>query len=251
MWLNDLKILKFSIVPLCFRVSESLRLVLWSGGTWLFEVIGFITARYISAPQERWYDYLWYIPASINSLRGFGIFYILVLTPENRTKIYRALGTFKGMSNRVFSSKASQSVDSVSHNYSMSMKSSGYNVRNPHAKQRNMSVLTNVTNVTQLNQNSSDPQKTHARLIHSISQIERRPSVESSQSCMSEAEDLENRESSDATGRRRSSAVAISLPSVDEEDDGVAEGILSINPNPCDSSKDSRLVRQSSIESET
>jgi len=228
---------------LFFRVSESLRLVLWSGGTWLFEVIGFIIARYISPPQERWYDYLWYIPATLNSLRGFGIFFILVMTPENRTKIYRALGCSNGMSNKCCNNnnannnRKSTMADLNSRNMSMSMNSSVYNTRNYMGKKRNMSVATIVTNIPQFNQiSNAEPPQNHARLVHSISQnMERRPSTTSSVSLGSENEDFENLDSlpplnntgntngnpngSNTGGRRKSSVAPVALPSVDEEED--------------------------------
>lgn len=214
-------------------------MVLWSGGTWLFELVGFVAARYISPPQERWYDYLWYIPAAINSLRGFGIFFILVMTPENRNRIVRAIGTFKGQSSVFWKSQRSgnrntrkiSNSDNKSNNISMNVQSSnGSTVRNPE-KKRNVSVVTTVTNIPSLSVYQKEENPSHRRLVHSISQMERRASTTSSQSSLSEPDDFENMEVASAQ-QRRSSSVQISLPSVDEEDDDFTETCLSSFPSP-------------------
>ncbi|ROT68104.1 hypothetical protein C7M84_013777 [Penaeus vannamei] len=73
--------------------TESIKLVVWSGATWMLEVASFVVTSYLVTPSEAWYDYLWYLPSTINALRGVGIFSILVLTPENRVKVAKALGT--------------------------------------------------------------------------------------------------------------------------------------------------------------
>ncbi|XP_063846781.1 probable G-protein coupled receptor Mth-like 1 isoform X2 [Scylla paramamosain] len=70
---------------------ESVKLVVWSGVTWLLEVVSFVISKYMVTPSESWYDYLWYVPSSVNALRGVGIFVILVLTPERRVQIRRTL----------------------------------------------------------------------------------------------------------------------------------------------------------------
>ena len=188
----------------------------------MFEVVGFITARYISPPQERWYDYLWYIPATINSLRGFGIFFILVLTPETRSKIIRVFDTLKEKSSRVLGSRDETkgrggtflaNEGNNSRNMSLSMQSSVYG--HNYAKTRNMSVATTITNLPVLHQD-----RPHSKLVHSVSQMERRPSTTSSMSSFSELEDLENMEAAIAGGRRRSNAAAVvALPSVGEDEE--------------------------------
>ncbi|XP_018009694.1 uncharacterized protein LOC108667210 [Hyalella azteca] len=228
--------------------SESVRLVLWSGLTWVLEVIGFIVPRYISLQQERWHDYLWYLPASINSLRGFGIFFILVMTTEMRSKILRAIGTFKGTSSSIWKSERSQpprnnnSYQASGDGISMTTQSSKYPVRNVN-KQRNMSVATTVTNITHLHPSPHDSEETtvRPRLVHSISQMERRESTTSSNFSAGD-EEVENE---DISRRRRSSAAPISLPSVDEEDDDFIETSLSTVALPKDSPTDSVFGRDS------
>ncbi|KAF2367856.1 GPCR family 2 secretin-like [Trinorchestia longiramus] len=226
---------------------ESVRLVLWSGLTWVLEVIGFIVPRYISLQQERWHDYLWYLPASVNSLRGFGIFFILVMTSETRSKILRTIGTAKGKSFAMWKSERSQvpsknnSYQPSSNNVSMNVSSSKYPVHNAN-KTRNMSVATTLTNITNLNSSlHGQDNVVHSRLVHSISQMERRESTTSSVSSFGE-EEMENLE---LGGRRRSSVAPLSLPSVDEEDDDLVETSLAVVPMPKGSPTDSVFTRDS------
>ncbi|XP_071516478.1 uncharacterized protein [Panulirus ornatus] len=73
--------------------TDSMKLVVWSGATWVMEVVGFVVSTYSVEPWESWDSYLWYIPSSINALRGVGIFFILVLTPENCLKLLHAFAS--------------------------------------------------------------------------------------------------------------------------------------------------------------
>ena len=47
------------------------------------EIIGFAWTSYGSSLEGKWHDYLWYIPTAINSLRGIGVFLILVVLPKD------------------------------------------------------------------------------------------------------------------------------------------------------------------------
>lgn len=121
---------------------------------------------------------------------------------------------------------------------------SGYAVRNAD-KKRNLSVVTTVTNIPALvNQHNCEGQ-THPRLGHSISQVERRASITSSHSSLSETEDIENME---VGAQRRSSIIPITLPSVYEEDDDFMETCLSAVPTPKSSPSDSVFSKDSSEE---
>ncbi|XP_068243444.1 probable G-protein coupled receptor Mth-like 1 isoform X2 [Palaemon carinicauda] len=66
---------------------DSAKLVFWAGSTWILEVVAFL----ITYNRGKWYDYLWYLPVSINALRGVGIFIIIVLTPDVRKKISKRI----------------------------------------------------------------------------------------------------------------------------------------------------------------
>nr|XP_045625481.1 uncharacterized protein LOC123774861 [Procambarus clarkii] len=70
-------------------LTEGVIMVMWSGAMWFMEVIAFLVAFNSDEPSHDWYNYLWYIPSSLNCLRGIGIFLIVVLTPENRSKLAR------------------------------------------------------------------------------------------------------------------------------------------------------------------
>ena len=64
----------------------------WSGITWIMEVIGFIFTTYSKPPDGNWSEYLWYIPSSINALRGIGVFVILVFVPkDSRSYLFELL----------------------------------------------------------------------------------------------------------------------------------------------------------------
>jgi len=196
--------------------SRSMKLVVWSGGTWFFEVLGFVMTRFVSHSQERWHDYLWHIPSVVNALRGLGIFWILTVTPETRRSLRQLYGTIKSKSS-IFWSSESSAKSKVDQNF-VTRKESECSV-NHHSSQtdrcrhggktRNSSVTTVTTEVP-----SSQSSFTHPRLSHSISQIERRFSNASSNSGFSESEDSENLEMS--TGRRVSLA-PLPLAVVDEE----------------------------------
>ncbi|KAG7173035.1 G-protein coupled receptor Mth-like 1-like 3 [Homarus americanus] len=206
---------------------ESVKLVVWSGATWLMEVIGFVVAQYIITPSESWYDYLWYLPSCINSLRGVGIFFILVLTPENRVKLKRALGNLGGSLyglNSMSTNSRSVEANSSCGNHQSSV--GGSEVRGP--GRRNMSVATTITQLSSIRSSHSTDSRAdpaagrataHPGLAHSISQVDTRRSSASSAS--SEYEGLELDTEIGAGGRRKSSLAnfgVVSLPSVDEED---------------------------------
>ncbi|XP_045625480.1 probable G-protein coupled receptor Mth-like 1 [Procambarus clarkii] len=70
-------------------LTEGVIMVMWSGAMWFMEVIAFLVAFNSDEPSHAWYNYLWYIPSGLNCLRGIGIFLIVVLTPENRSKLAR------------------------------------------------------------------------------------------------------------------------------------------------------------------
>ncbi|XP_068231672.1 G-protein coupled receptor Mth2-like [Palaemon carinicauda] len=65
---------------------NSTKLIFWAGATWIAEVASFLAAYLVGVP-ERWYSYLWYVPAVINALRGVSIFSLVVFTRENRRKL--------------------------------------------------------------------------------------------------------------------------------------------------------------------
>ena len=67
----------------CFRWWESVRLAVWSGLTWIMEIIGFLNATHASSTPNNWFSYLWYLPGLINSLRGIGVFIILIVLPKD------------------------------------------------------------------------------------------------------------------------------------------------------------------------
>ncbi|XP_068243438.1 uncharacterized protein [Palaemon carinicauda] len=69
-------------------ISYSVKLIFWAGLTWICELIAFLYNYYIGV-SEMWYTYLLYINSAINSLRGVGIFFIIVLTSEHRKQIYK------------------------------------------------------------------------------------------------------------------------------------------------------------------
>lgn len=229
-----LKIKKFC------RWSESVKLVVWSGATWLVEVVSWsLTSLFYYIPSEHWYDYLWYLPASINGLRGVGIFFILVMTPENRIKLRRVVRKV-GWSRKSFGmTKNSRSMDGNSstsghHQSSVSGGSGGSEGRI--LGRRNMSVATTVTTLSQLSSirssqstdsrpdagggNGRGSSTQHPRLAHSVSQLDSRRSSMSSASS-ADCEGFELDAEAGAGGRRKSSLAnfgVVSLPSVDEED---------------------------------
>ncbi|XP_050696030.1 probable G-protein coupled receptor Mth-like 1 isoform X2 [Eriocheir sinensis] len=105
---------------------ESVKLVVWSGVTWLLEVASFVITKYMVNPSESWYDYLWYVPSSVNALRGVGIFVILVLTPERRIQIRRTLlGLARQSGVHAFSKSRNGEASSTFGRHGSDMPSSG------------------------------------------------------------------------------------------------------------------------------
>ncbi|KAK8752411.1 hypothetical protein OTU49_005468 [Cherax quadricarinatus] len=210
--------------------TESVKLVVWSGATWLMEVIAFVVAQYIAEPTGSWYDYLWYLPSSVNALRGVGIFYILVLTPENRVKLARVFsnlgGSLAGVNFPGKSTRARDGTVSSGNHQSSIGGGSGSEVRGP--GRRNMSIATTITQFSSISSSHSHDSRAdtatgrtrvHPRVAHSISQIDTRRSSASSASSDCEGFELDNEIS--GGGRRKSSLATfggVSLPSVDEED---------------------------------
>ncbi|KAB7501387.1 hypothetical protein Anas_14344, partial [Armadillidium nasatum] len=74
---------------------ESLKLVFWSGTTWLMEIVGTLVTMYGGRSQGEWYNYLWYLPVGFNCLRGLGIFVIICFNDENKTKVLRTAKTLR------------------------------------------------------------------------------------------------------------------------------------------------------------
>ncbi|XP_066979606.1 probable G-protein coupled receptor Mth-like 3 [Macrobrachium rosenbergii] len=72
--------------------SDSVKLVFWAGLTWISEVASFLYDYYVGVSEE-WYSYLLYIPTALNTLRGVGIFWIIVLAPEYRKRIYKKVAS--------------------------------------------------------------------------------------------------------------------------------------------------------------
>ncbi|XP_068243193.1 uncharacterized protein [Palaemon carinicauda] len=207
---------------------ESMKLVVWSGVTWMAEVLAFLVTRFIGL-SESWYNYLWYLPSSINSLRGVGIFVILVLTPENRHKIFKMVGNFGSWAGSGSLARHSRSGDghSTSGNHQSSI-TQGRGSEARAAGRRNMSIATTLTNISSVRSGTSTEMRhetgttirVHPNVAQSVSQIDTRRGSGSSQSS-----DGENSESDPeySGGRRRKSSAAnfalVSLPSVDEEED--------------------------------
>ncbi|XP_045624142.1 uncharacterized protein [Procambarus clarkii] len=210
--------------------TESVKLVVWSGATWLLEVIAFVVAEYMVKPSESWYDYLWYVPSSVNALRGVGIFYILVLTPENRVKLVRAIGNFGGSlavtGSLARSLRPGNRNSSIGNHRSSVGGESRSEVRGP--GRRNMSIATTITQFSSISSSHSHDSRAdtasgrttvHPRVAHSISQVDTRRSSTTSMSSDFEGFELDAEIS--AGGRRKSSLATfgvVSLPSVDEED---------------------------------
>ncbi|KAK4308174.1 hypothetical protein Pmani_020113 [Petrolisthes manimaculis] len=162
--------------------SESVKLVIWSGGTWLLEVVSFVVARYGVVPSESWYDYLWYVPSSINSLRGVGIFFILVFTPENRLKLSRWL-TKMGLSSLARNVRSSNGTRSTTHHRSSSVVGSRTEssdvVRPGGGRGRNMSIATVITQLSSIkssrsSKNSQTGSSHHLRMSSNNSETDTR-----------------------------------------------------------------------------
>ncbi|XP_045125265.1 uncharacterized protein LOC123512756 [Portunus trituberculatus] len=220
---------------------ESVKLVVWSGVTWLLEVLSFIITKYMVTPSESWYDYLWYVPSSVNALRGVGIFVILVLTPERRVQIRRTLlglARHSGMS-RFTKSGKSDEPSSTSGRHGTDMPSSGVGASEVGGGggpgRRHMSIATTITQLSSVRSSHSNDSRsdcagpvrtaasTHPHLATSVSQVDTRRSSLSSQSSDGDGSELDLE--AGAGGRRRSSLATfgvVSLPSVHEEDDGAA-----------------------------
>lgn len=164
-----------------YRWRESVLLVVWSGATWFMEVVAFLVAQYVVQPSTAWYDYLWYIPSSVNALRGVGIFCILVLTSENRGKLSRATGNLGRFLGR--SSSPADSKSSLRHHQSPGNE--------PEVQGRGCRIMSIATTITQLSienahsldsgvETASESTATHPRLTHSVSQVDNRCSSASS-----------------------------------------------------------------------
>ena len=212
-----------------------MKLVVWSGVTWLLEVVSFVITKYMVTPSESWYDYLWYLPSSVNALRGVGIFVILVLTPERRKQIRRTLvglAQQSGMT-RLAKSMKNNAPNSSSGRHGSVMQSSGVGASEVRAGRRHMSIATTITQVSSVRSSQSNDSRsdcawpprptTHPHLAHSVSQIDTRRSSVSSQSSDGDGPELDLEAS--GGGRRRSSLATfgvVALPSVNEEEDGAA-----------------------------
>ena len=82
-----------------------MKLVLWSGATWLTEVIGIIYASYRIKSEPQWYEYLFYFPVAFNTLRGLGISIIIIMNSENKTKLIRSYHTWSSRVSTFMSTK--------------------------------------------------------------------------------------------------------------------------------------------------
>lgn len=144
------------IVLLLYRKAESLKIVLWTGGTWFLELLGFIFPRYIIRENSGlWYDYIWYIPISINALRGFGIFAIIVLTPEKRKDIRRQFKHTKIKCQKILLAiRESVGIGEPTDNRQFSSKHPVVNERG-----RNMSVSTMISTLSTSFYNSTSTSK--------------------------------------------------------------------------------------------
>lgn len=229
------------------------------------EVASFVITKYMVNPSESWYDYLWYVPSSVNALRGVGIFVILVLTPERRVQIRRTLLDLARQSGvSAFTKSKTGEPSSTSGRHGTDMPSTGtggseVRVREEGGRgglggggerrgigggggpgRRNMSIATTITRLssTRSSQHSNDSRPdnsnnntttnttsitspSHPHLATSVSQLDTRRSSVSSQSSDGDGSELDIEAA--AGGRRRSSLATfgvVSLPSVDEEEDG-------------------------------
>lgn len=217
---------------------ESVKLVVWSGVTWLLEVVSFLITKYMVAPSESWYDYLWYLPSSVNALRGVGIFVILVLTPERRVQIRRTLlglARQSGVSRFAKSGKSDEPSSTINGRHGTDMPSSGVGASEVGGPgRRHMSIATTITQLSSVRSSHSNdsrpdsagpvPTSTHPHLATSVSQMDTRRSSLSSLSSDGDGPELDL-EAGAGGGRRRSSLAAfgvVSLPSVNEEEDGAA-----------------------------
>lgn len=233
--------------------------MVWSGVTWLLEVASFVITKYMVNPSESWYDYLWYVPSSVNALRGVGIFVILVLTPERRVQIRRTLlGLARQSGVPAFSKSRNGEASSTFGRQGSEMPSSGAisevrsrpeggGVGSGAQRRRNMSIATTLTQLSSIRSSHSDsrsdhsnnhthasqrssassaataPAPSHPHLATSVSQLDTRRSSVSSQSSDGEGPELDLEAAGGAGGRRRSSLATfgvVSLPSVHEEEDG-------------------------------
>lgn len=204
-----------------------MKLVVWSGATWLAEVVSFLLTRFVVL-SEAWYNYLWYLPSSVNALRGVGIFIILVLTPENRVKIFKVFGNLGSWAGSGTLPRQSRSGDahSSSGNQPSSILPQSRNNDSRQPGRRNMSIATTVTQLSSFRSGATNDSrseagfsKVHPRVAKSISQIDTRRNSTSSQ--YSEGEISDQEIELGAGGRRKSSLAnfgLVSLPSVDEED---------------------------------
>ncbi|CAL4143369.1 unnamed protein product, partial [Meganyctiphanes norvegica] len=77
--------------------QEAMKLVMWSGLTLSIEIIAYFVFRVRGIAYESWHEYLWYVPSAVNSLRGIGIFFILILTEEKRKELFKALRTLSSL----------------------------------------------------------------------------------------------------------------------------------------------------------
>ncbi|CAL4245744.1 unnamed protein product [Meganyctiphanes norvegica] len=202
---------------------EAVKLVMWSGVTLSIEVVSYIIFRFHGengVAHESWHEYLWYIPSMVNSLRGLGIFAILVLTEENRKKLARAIGTLSSLAGGVGSSPRQTHSAYSSDDSAVGNSSIGGN-----GGRRNMSVTTTITQISSIRNkcinNGNDVRSNpcsdtapHKGLAKSVSQIQRHGSISSE----SDFDGLDV----DSEGNRRRPSLAVvgmtALESVDEED---------------------------------
>ncbi|KAL7646429.1 UNVERIFIED_CONTAM: hypothetical protein RMT77_003342 [Armadillidium vulgare] len=183
---------------------ESLKLVLWSGTTWLMEIIGTLVTMYRGRSQGEWYNYLWYLPVGFNCLRGLGIFVIISFNAENKTRVLRTAKTLRISFSTTLSKivpsltqrKKSDGNDSYSNSKKKSMKRHTVQFSTKKTqdskmikptKQRSTSVTTIMTNISSTttlctNEGDSNGENTlHVpNFFHSISQVDNKVSFASS-----------------------------------------------------------------------
>ncbi|XP_064086230.1 probable G-protein coupled receptor Mth-like 1 [Macrobrachium nipponense] len=68
--------------------TKCFKLVTWSGVTWVFEFAGFLTESELS---DSWYNYLWYIPSSINALKGVALLLVMVVLMPGYREVLKGL----------------------------------------------------------------------------------------------------------------------------------------------------------------
>lgn len=177
-----------------------MKLVLWSGTTWLMEIVGSLMVVYVRRPQGEWYDYLWYFPTIFNSLRGLGIFIIISLNHENKAMLKRTMTTISSRlplsvskylpSQRRLHSKSTWRTPTKRLQTKNSVQFFEQNKPKENPKTRSTSVSTVITNLSSFSVSSSTGFLTminegeplegvvNPRLfLHSISQVDLHPTL--------------------------------------------------------------------------